>query len=40
MRTDYYTARLGVASARGCTQQFSAEYQCRTTQILYAMAMY
>jgi hypothetical protein len=23
---------LGVASARGCTQQFSAEYQCRTTQ--------
>jgi hypothetical protein len=23
---------IGVASARGCTQQFSAEYQCRTKQ--------
>jgi hypothetical protein len=31
---------IGVASARGCTQQFSAEYQCRTTQILYRIAMY
>jgi hypothetical protein len=32
---------IGVASARGgCTQQFSAEYQCRTTQILYAIAMF
>jgi hypothetical protein len=32
--------QIGVASARGCTQQFSAEYQCRTTQIIYATAMF
>jgi hypothetical protein len=27
-----YGFGIGVASARCCTQQFSAEYQCRTTQ--------
>jgi hypothetical protein len=35
----YNLWHIGVASARGCTQQFSAEYRCRTRQICYAIVM-